>query len=243
MVRSAFTSRDSASDVQDAQSASMAERAQQPAQGQAGSSPPKRAPPQKPWRLPFMSAFAAEEPDKTSASLDEASQRAKDLPFASSMSAEPSAGTMPAKAPAAEQQGKPSRVIPSAFAAAQPDGEAQQETAAPASAPEQVSHKQLPRRPVVSAFAEDAPDQQRPAQPRTKPYLDSAFANDDDAAEDATRQEQRTAAPVASSQGRGTGAADGIEMSERGSPKQHADVSAPRKAAPQLVKSPFGQEG
>lgn len=251
MVRSAFTSRDSASEVQDAQSASMAERARQPVppsggtpasgeQGDAGSSPPNRVPAQKPWRLPFMSAFAAEEPDKASVSLDEAPQRAKDLPFSSSMSAEPSAGSAAPKASPAGQHYKPGRVIPSAFAAAEPDGEAGQETAAPASAPEQAPQRQQPRRPAVSAFAEEADGQQRSAQPKTKPYLASAFATDG-----APGRHQRRAAPVGPSQGSGTGAAEGIEMSERGSPKQEPDQAAPegRKAAPQLVKSPFDQEG
>ncbi len=255
MVRSAFTSRDSASEVQEAQSASMAERARQPVppsggasasgeQGQAGSSPPKRAPAQKPWRLPFMSAIAAEEPDKASASLDEGPHQEKDLPFASSISAEPSTGSAASKTPAAGQQGKLGRVIPSAFAAAQPDGEAQQDTAAPVSAPEQAPQRQQPGRPAVSAFAEAAGDEQRPAQPKTKPYLASAFANDD-ATEDASRQQERRAAPVAPSQGGRAGAAEGIEMSERGSPTQEPNVAAPegRKAAPQLVKSPFNQEG
>ena len=254
MVRSAFTSRDSASEVQEAQNASMVENAQQPVppaassasasgvQGGERSCSPDRAPPRKPWRLPFMSVFAADEPDEAASSSDEAPQRAKDLPVSSAVSAEPSPVSAPPQAHAAGQQGKPSRMVPSAFAAAEPDGEARPDTAASASAPEQVRQRQQPRRPGVSAFAESPLDQQRdPVQPKTRPYLVSAFANDD-LAGDAPRQQQRRGPPT---QGCGTGAAEVIELSERGSPGQEPDMAAPegRKAAPQLVKSPFHQEG
>lgn len=251
MVRSAFTSRDSASEVQAAQTANTGEHARQPVlpavrpspsstpaseeRGHTGSSPPKRAPPQKPWRLPFMSAFASEQPEEAASSPEE-------VPISSSILAEPSP-TPEAHAPG--QRGKPSRVVPSAFAAAEPDGEVQPDTAALASAAEQVPQRQQPRRPGVSAFAGVAPNQQRESvQPKTRPFLDSAFASDDLAA-DVPRQQQSTAAPVGPSQGSGSGAAEGIEMSDRGHPKQEErDMAAPKggKAGPQLMKSPFHQE-
>ena len=252
MMRSAFTSRDSARDVQDAQSASMAERAQQPVppaassasasdeQGHAASSPPERAPPKKPWRLPFMSAFASDEPDTAASSSDEAPQRSTDLPIPSAISAEP--GTAGAGAVGARAAGQPGRMVRSAFAVAEPDTEARPDTEASASAPEQVPQRQQPQRPVASAFVEGPPDQQHnPGQPKTRPFMVSAFANDDLAA-DTPVQQQRRRAPT---EGSGTGAAEEIELSQRGGPKQEPDVAAPegRKVAPQLVKSRFHQEG
>ena len=250
MVRSAFTSRDSASEVQTASTSEHARQSRLPAarpspggapaseeKGQAGSAPPRRAPPQKPWRLPFMSAFASEQPEEAASSREE-------VPFSGSISAEPSPGSTAPVAHAPGEQGKPGRMVPSAFAAAEPDGEARPDTAALASAPEQVPQRQQPRRPGLSAFAEGPPDQQHDSvQPRTRPFLHSAFASDDLAA-GVPRQQQSTAAPVAPNQGSRSGAAEGIEMSDRGNTEQEPDMAAPegRKPGPQLMKSPFHQE-
>jgi len=248
-VRSAFDSRDSASEVQNAPSASMAEQNRQSApaggrlpvssafapdeQDHASSSQQasshQKAPPQKPWRLPFMSAFAAdsaeEEPERRegSVSLGEAPQRARQLPFSSSISAEPSTGIAePGRVHEQGQQKQPGRPVPSAFAAGEPDAEAQPGMNG-SSAPEQVLPRQQPHKPFVSAFAADAPGKQHAsAQPSTRPYVSSAFASNDS---------------IGSSRGV---APEGIQMSERGN-LQQAPVAA--RISPSPVKSPIFQEG
>jgi len=249
-VRSAFDSRDSASEVQNAPNASLAEQNRPSAP--AGSRPPvssafapderdhastsqqassqQKAPPQKPWRLPFMSAFAAdpaeeEQPErrKASVSLGEAPQRATELPFSSSISAEPSTGNAnPERVHEQGQQKQPSRPVPSAFAAGEPDAEAQPGTNR-SSAPEQVLPRRQPHKPFVSAFAADAPGEQHAsAQPRNRPYVSSAFASNDP------------------TEGSRAGAPEEIQMSERGN-SQQAPVAA--RISPSPVKSPFLQEG
>ena len=251
VVRSAFTSRDSASEVQDRQSASSAEHAQQPAppansasasgapRAAAAVSSGQQAPAQKPWRLPFLSAFAADEPDQASSSLEEAPHRAKEVPLASSISAEPRTGTA---AHSRQAPGQPGSPISSAFAAAEPGGEARPDTVASPPTTEQYPQQQQPAGPGASAFAESAPGHQ-PAERKTRPHLVSAFASDSPA-DDASRQQQsRKAAPETAANGSATGAAEDIELSERGGSKPDLAASDARKTAPQLVKSPFNQDG
>ena len=236
--------------MQDRQSASTAERAQQPAppvssssasgtRGAEAASTSQQAPAQKPWRLPFLSAFAADEPDQASSSLEEPPHRAKEVPLTSSISAEPRTGTA---AHSRQAPSQPDSLISSAFAAAEPGGEARPDTVASPPATEQYPQQQQPAGPGASAFAESAPGHQ-PAERKTRPHLVSAFASDPPA-DDASRQQQsRKAAPETAANGSAMGAAEDIELSERGGSKPDLAASKARKTAPQLVKSPFNQDG